>query len=143
LRKCSVCIFAALLSVPGDYAYAEALKALRAGLHVFLFSSGVAIEDEARLKQFATERGLLLLGAEAGTAIINGVPLGFANAVRRGSIGLVAASGSGLQEVMCLIHNAGGGISQAIGTGGRDRHEAVGAPTNAAAARLAAEMVQT
>jgi FdrA protein len=126
----------ALISVPGDYAYAEALKALRAGLHVFLFSSGVAIEDEARLKQFATERGLLLMGAEAGTAIINGVPLGFANAVRRGSIGLVAASGSGLQEVMCLIHNAGGGISQAIGTGGRDLHEGVGATTMLAGLRL-------
>lgn len=126
----------AIVSVPGDYAYAEALKALKAGLHVFVFSNGVTLADEARLKQFATKRGLLMMGAECGTAIIGGVPLGFANVVRRGNIGLVAASGSGLQEVTCLIHNWGGGISHAIGTGGRDLHDTVGAVTMLAGLRL-------
>lgn len=126
----------AMISVPGEYAYAEALKALKAGLHVFLFSSGVTIEDEARLKQFAAARGLLLMGAECGTALLGGVPLGFANAARRGNIGLVAASGSGLQEVVCLIHQWGGGISHAIGTGGRDLHELIGGTTTLAGLRL-------
>ena len=124
------------ISVPGEYAYAEALKALKCGRHVFLFSSGVTLEDEARLKQVAAARGLLMMGAECGTGLIAGVPLGFANAVRRGSIGLVAASGSGLQEVMCLIHQWGGGISHAIGVGGRDLHETVGGITTLAALKL-------
>jgi succinyl-CoA synthetase alpha subunit len=119
----------ALISVPGEYAAAEALKALKLGLHVFLFSSGVALDDEVRLKQFAAQRGLLLMGPDCGTALIDGQPLGFANAVRRGGIGLVAASGSGLQEVMCLLDQGGGGVSQAIGAGGRDLHERVGGLT--------------
>ena len=124
------------ISVPGEYAYAEALKAIKAGRNVFLFSSGVTLEDEARLKQLAAVRGLLMMGAECGTGLIAGIPLGFANAVRRGSIGLIAASGSGLQEVMCLIHNWGGGISHAIGVGGRDLHERVGGLTTLAALNL-------
>lgn len=124
------------ISVPGEYAYGEALKALKAGRHVFLFSSGVTLEDEVRLKQVAASRNLLMMGAECGTGLIAGVPLGFANVVRRGGIGLVAASGSGLQEVMCLIHTGGGGVSHAIGVGGRDLHERVGGLTTLAGLKL-------
>lgn len=116
----------ALISVPGLYAGAEALKALRAGLHVMLFSDNVPVETEIDLKRLALERGLLLMGPECGTAIINGVPLGFANAVPRGHIGIAAASGTGLQELSCLITVGGEGISQAIGVGGRDLSDEVG-----------------
>ena len=119
----------ALISVPGDYAAAEARKALALGLHVMLFSDNVSIDDECTIKTFARERGLLVMGPDCGTAIVNGVPLGFANVVRRGDIGLVAASGTGLQEVTCRIHNEGGGVSQALGTGGRDLKEAIGGIT--------------
>jgi FdrA protein len=116
----------ALISVPGMYTGNEARKALSAGLHVMLFSDNVPLETEVTLKRLALSRGLFLMGPDCGTAIINGVPLGFANAVRRGRIGLAAASGTGLQEVACLITAAGEGISQAIGVGGRDLSEAVG-----------------
>src|SRR5262245_10371864 len=116
----------ALISVPGPHAAAEAHQALSAGLHVFLFSDGVPLADEVRLKQRAQARGLLLMGAECGTSILNGVGLGFANRVRRGAVGLVAASGTGLQEVTSLIHRLDSGVSQAIGTGGRDLDPAVG-----------------
>lgn len=119
----------ALISTPGEYAASEAWKALRAGLHVFLFSDHVAIEDEIVLKQAGWERGLLVMGPECGTSIINGVPLGFANQVRSGPIGIVAASGSGLQEMTCLIDQFGSGISHAIGTGSRDLSPAVGGRT--------------
>jgi succinyl-CoA synthetase alpha subunit len=124
--------------VPGDYAFAEALKALKLGLHVFIFSSGVPLEAEARLKQLAERRGLLVMGPECGTALIAGQPLGFANAVRPGQVGLVGASGTGLQEVMCLIHNWGEGISDALGAGARDLHERVGALSLLAGLRLLA-----
>ena len=119
----------AQISVPGPYAAAEALKAIKLGMHVFLFSDNVPLAQEVTLKQEATRRGLLVMGPDCGTAIIGGVPLGFANAVRRGNIGLVAASGTGLQEVSTQIHRMGGGVSHAIGTGGRDVYEAVGAAT--------------
>jgi len=119
----------ALISVPGDYAAAEALKALAQGLNVMLFSDNVAVDDERAIKTFARDRNLLVMGPDCGTAIVNGVPLGFANVVRRGDIGLVAASGTGLQEVTCRIHNAGGGVSQALGTGGRDLKEEIGGIT--------------
>lgn len=115
-----------LISVAGKYAYAEAMKALEKGLHVMLFSDNVSIEEEIQLKEFAKSKGLLVMGPDCGTAIINGAPLAFANVVRRGNIGVVAASGTGLQEVTTLIHNYGQGISQAIGTGGRDVKEKVG-----------------
>jgi succinyl-CoA synthetase alpha subunit len=115
----------ALISVPGDYAAAEAMKALSLGLHVMLFSDNVDVEQERTIKQYAKTRGLLVMGPDCGTAIVNGVPLGFANVVRRGVIGLVAASGTGLQEVTSRIHNRGGGVSQAIGTGGRDLRDAI------------------
>ncbi|MFC2077779.1 acyl-CoA synthetase FdrA [Candidatus Bipolaricaulota bacterium] len=117
----------AVISVPGEYAAREARQALRQGLHVMLFSDNVSVDDEIALKQEAIERGLLMMGPDCGTAILNGVPLGFANACRRGSIGIVGASGTGIQEISSLIHTFGGGISQAIGTGGRDLSSAVGA----------------
>jgi hypothetical protein len=85
----------ALISVPGDYAAAEAMKALRLGLHVMLFSDNVALADEVALKRYAAGRGLLVMGPDCGTAIVDGVPLGFANAVRRGAVGVVGASGTG------------------------------------------------
>ena len=115
-----------LLSTPGEYACAEALKALALGLNVMLFSDNVTLEDEVMLKRFAQSRGLIVMGPDCGSAIINGVPLGFANIVRRGPIGLVAASGTGLQQVTSMIDRLGSGISQALGTGGRDLHREVG-----------------
>lgn len=119
----------AVISVPGAYAARETRIALNHGLHVFLFSDNVSVEDEVRLKQLAASRGLFLMGPDCGTAIINGVPLGFANAVRRGNIGIAAASGTGLQQVTTLLHHMGAGISQAIGTGGRDLSAKVGGRT--------------
>ncbi len=119
----------ALISVPGSYASAEALKALTAGLNVMMFSDNVPLEDEVMLKRRAHDLSLLMMGPDCGTSIINGIPLGFANRVRAGSIGIVAASGTGLQEVSTRIDALGGGISQAIGTGGRDLHEEVGGIT--------------
>ena len=116
----------ALVSVPGEYAALEARQALLAGLNVFLFSDNVSLGDEVRLKQLAAERGLLVMGPDCGTALIAGAPLGFANAVRRGSIGVVGSSGTGLQEVTSLIHRLGEGVSHAIGTGSRDLHAEVG-----------------
>jgi FdrA protein len=119
----------ALISVPGEYAAAEARKALGLGLNVMLFSDNVALADEVALKREARSRGLLLMGPDCGTAIVDGVPLGFANAVRRGAIGVVGASGTGTQQVTSLVHRRGSGISQAIGTGGRDLHQEVGGIT--------------
>jgi FdrA protein len=115
-----------LISVAGKYATQEAQKALNNGLHVMMFSDNVSVEDEINLKKQAIEKGLLMMGPDCGTAIINGVPLAFANVVSRGNIGIVAASGTGLQEVSSIITNLGGGISQAIGTGGRDVKKEVG-----------------
>ncbi len=115
-----------LISVPGQYAAAEVDEALEAGLHVMLFSDNVSVEDELRLKQKAVEKGLLMMGPDCGTAIINGAPLCFANAVRRGKIGVVGASGTGTQEVTVQVHKLGEGLSQVIGTGGRDLKEEIG-----------------
>jgi FdrA protein len=117
----------ALISVPGEFAAYEARTALERGLHVLLFSDNVALEDEASLKRLAKERGLLLMGPDCGTALIGGTPLAFANAVPRGDIGIVSASGTGLQEVSTLIARMGGGLSHGIGVGGRDLDERVGA----------------
>jgi succinyl-CoA synthetase alpha subunit len=119
----------ALISTPGEYAAAEALKALRLGLHVMLFSDNVALEDEVMLKREAEPRGLLVMGPDCGTAIVGGVPLGFANAVRRGPVGVIGASGTGLQQVTSLIDQAGSGVSHALGTGGRDLKAEVGGAT--------------
>lgn len=129
-----------LISTPGPYASAEALKALKRGMHVFLFSDNVPIGDEVELKALGARKGLLVMGPDCGTAILDGIPLGFANAVRRGTIGLIGASGTGLQQVSCLVDTMGGGISQAIGVGGRDlQHEVGGTMMLAALARLGAD----
>jgi len=118
-----------LVSVPGRYAAGVAREALDLGKHVFLYSDNVSLEDEIALKKLARDKGLLVMGPDCGTAIINGVGLGFANRVRRGSIGVVGASGTGTQAVTAQIHNLGAGISHAIGTGGRDLKSDVGAIT--------------
>lgn len=116
----------ALISIPGRYVEREADQILDAGLNMMIFSDNVTLEAEIALKNKAKEKGLLVMGPDCGTAIINGVPLAFANEVKRGKIGIVAAAGTGLQEVSTLINNLGEGISQGIGTGGRDVKEAVG-----------------
>ncbi|MFQ5889844.1 MAG: acyl-CoA synthetase FdrA [Gemmatimonadota bacterium] len=118
-----------LVSVPGRFAAAVAREALEHDRHVFLFSDNVSLQEETALKRAAREKGLLVMGPDCGTAIVGGVGFGFANRVRRGPIGLVAASGTGLQAVSCHIHALGSGISHAIGTGGRDPGSAVGAVT--------------
>jgi len=116
----------ALISVPGDYAASEAMKALRLGMDVMVFSDNVPVESELALKRFAQERDLMVMGPDCGTAIVNGVPLGFANVIRRGPIGVVGASGTGTQEVTVRIHQLGSGVSQALGTGGHDLAAAIG-----------------
>jgi FdrA protein len=116
----------AVIAVNGTYAAREARQALEAGLHVMLFSDNVSVEDEVSLKRTAHEKGLLMMGPDCGTAILNNVALCFGNAVRPGSIGVVAASGTGAQEVSVRVHGFGAGISQLIGTGGRDLSEQVG-----------------
>ncbi|MEZ4728346.1 MAG: acyl-CoA synthetase FdrA [Caldilineaceae bacterium] len=118
-----------LVSTPGRYAAGVAQEALRLGKHVFLYSDNVSLEDEIVLKQRAAQQGLLVMGPDCGTAIVNGVGLGFANRVRRGAIGVVGASGTGLQQVTARIHQLGSGITHALGTGGRDLSEKVGAVT--------------
>jgi FdrA protein len=118
-----------LVSVPGRFASQVARQGLDLCRHVFLYSDNVSLEDEIALKRSAAERGLLVMGPDCGTAIVNGVGLGFANAVRRGPIGVVGASGTGLQLVTARIHQLGSGITHALGTGGRDLSEPVGAIT--------------
>jgi succinyl-CoA synthetase alpha subunit len=119
----------AVLTLPGDYVYAEARKALDAGLHVFIFSSNVPLEQERELKEAARSRGLLVMGPDCGTSILGGVGIGFANAVRRGTIGVIGPAGTGLQEFTCQVHHSGGGISHAIGTGSHDLSNAIGGAT--------------
>ena len=118
-----------LISVPGRYAASVADEALELGKHVFLYSDNVSVEDEVKLKQKANSLGLMVMGPDCGTAVINGVGLGFANHISRGKIGIVGASGTGLQAISSGVHNLGSGVSQAIGTGGRDLKEAVGGTT--------------
>ncbi len=118
-----------LISVAGRYAAGVARDALRRGKHVFLFSDNVSVEDEIALKQMSSEKGLLVMGPDCGTAIVRGMGLGFANKVRQGPIGVVAAAGTGLQQVTSRIHQMGGGVTHGIGTGGRDLSEKVGAVT--------------
>lgn len=116
----------AVISVAGRYATDEAWDALSHGLHVLLFSDNVALEDEIALKKYAREHGLLLMGPGAGTTILNNVALGFANVLPRGPVGIVSAAGTGLQEVSTLLARRGVGITQGIGTGGRDLKKEVG-----------------
>ncbi|TDL81257.1 acyl-CoA synthetase FdrA [Palleronia sediminis] len=126
----------ALVSVPGDFAATEARRALGRGLNVLMFSDNVALEDERSLKLEARERGLLMMGPDCGTAILNGTPLAFANRVARGAVGIVGASGTGIQEVSCLVSEAGRGISHAIGVGGRDLKHEIGGITTMMALEL-------
>jgi FdrA protein len=133
----------AQISVPGPYAAAEALKALRRGLDVFLFSDNVPLAQERALKTLARDKGLLVMGPDCGTAIIHGTPVGFANVVRPGAISLVGASGTGLQEVTCQIHALGHGVRHAIGTGGRDVSAEIGGITMMQAIDLLADDAET
>lgn len=118
-----------LISTPGEYAASEALKALNLGLDTMVFSDNVALADEIMLKRTAHDRGLLVMGPDCGTAIVAGVPLGFANVVRRGDIGCVGAAGTGLQQVTSLIDRWGAGVSHALGTGSHDLSADVGGIT--------------
>ncbi len=130
----------ALVSVPGRFAAGVAREALDAGLHVMVFSDNVPLDAEISLKQAAAARGLLLMGPDCGTAILGGAALGFANRVRRGTVGIVGAAGTGIQQVASLVHQGGAGISHALGTGSRDLHRDVGGLTaRAALAALAAD----
>ncbi|MCD4802459.1 MAG: acyl-CoA synthetase FdrA [Anaerolineales bacterium] len=126
-----------LISVPGRYAAGVSREALRLGTHVFLYSDNVSLEEEIALKKKGAEKGLLVMGPDCGTAIINGIGLGFANQVRKGSIGMVAASGTGLQQVSVRIHQLGRGLTHALGTGGRDLTSQVGGLT----ARMSLELL--
>ncbi len=126
----------ALISVPGEFAAAEARRALERGLHVMLFSDNVPLADEVALKELALAKGLLLMGPDCGTALIAGAPLAFANAVPRGDTGIVSASGTGLQEVSTLLARQGKGVSHGIGVGGRDLSEQVGGRMTLAALDL-------
>lgn len=118
-----------VISVPGMYAAREARKALEQGKHVFIFSNNVPLEQEVELKQMAQTRGRLVMGPDCGTSLIGGVGIGFSNRVRRGPVGVVGASGTGIQEFTSLVHQTGSGISHAIGTGSHDLVDAVGGIT--------------
>lgn len=127
-----------LVSVPGRYAAGVARQALDLGRHVFLYSDNVSLEDEVDLKRQARSKGLLVMGPDCGTAVVGGIGLGFANRVDRGGVGLIGASGTGLQAVMSHVHALGAGISHALGTGGRDLGAAAAASTALAALELLA-----
>ena len=116
----------AIVSVPGQFAVAEAADAIAAGRSVLVFSDGVPVEHEVALKRAAHDAGVLVMGPDCGTAIVSGVALGFANVVRPGPVGLVAASGTGAQQISCLLDIAGVGVSHVLGVGGRDLSDAVG-----------------
>ncbi|MEM6497392.1 MAG: oxidoreductase, partial [Pseudomonadota bacterium] len=133
----------ALISVSGEFAAAEARKAIRRGLHAMIFSDNVSLADEVAIKREALDAGVLAMGPDCGTAILNGVPLAFANVVRRGSVGIVGASGTGIQEVTCLIDHLGGGVSHAIGVGGRDLSHNVGGISTLMALDLLDEDAET
>ena len=133
----------ALISCPGEYAAAEAKKALNLGLNVMLFSDNVSIQEEVEIKKIGRAADLLVMGPDCGTAIINGLPLGFANVVTKGPVGIAAASGTGLQQVSSLLTQWGVGISQAIGTGGRDLSADVGGVAMTEAIKVLGEDAQT
>lgn len=133
----------ALISVPGDYAAAEAMKALKLDMNVMLFSDNVSLAQEKQIKMLARKKNRLVMGPDCGTAIINGMPLGFANVVNPGAIGVVGASGTGVQEVTCRVDHLGAGISQALGTGGHDLHEEIGGISMLYGLQMLAEDPQT
>ncbi len=116
-----------LLSVPGEHAFVEAMEALDNGQHVMIFSDNVPIAQEVVLKKRGVEKGLLVMGPDCGTAIVNGLGLGFANATQPGPVGMVGASGTGIQQMTCLLDDAGAGVRHALGTGSHDLSEEVGA----------------
>jgi FdrA protein len=116
----------ALVSTPGQYAFADALDAVEAGLLTMIFSDNVPVEQEVALKERAAETDALVMGPDCGTAVVGGVGLGFANVVRPGPVGIVAASGTGAQHLMSLLDGADVGISHCLGVGGRDLSAAVG-----------------
>ena len=116
----------AVITVAGEYARYEAAQALSSGLDVFLYSDDISIEDELALKRLAWRKNLLLMGPNCGTAIVHDIPLGFANKVRQGPLGLVATTGTGIQEVGCLLDRCGLGISDAYGVGVRDADDRIG-----------------
>lgn len=129
----------AVISVPGRFAAATARMAIARKVHTMIFSDNVSVEEEVALKNEGTANRVLVMGPDCGTAILNGVPLGFANVVRRGSVAVIGASGTGMQEVTSRLHRLGLGVSQAIGCGGRDMTDAVGARTMVAAIAMLAE----
>ncbi len=130
----------ALISVPGGNAFVDAMDAVTSGVSVIVFSDNVSVEQEIALKDAAAADDVLVMGPDCGTAVVAGVALGFANLVRAGSVGLVAASGTGAQQVMCLLDAAGVGMSHCLGVGGRDLSSAVGGrSTRQALAALAAD----
>ena len=134
----------ALVSVPGAHATTEALDAINAGVSVMVFSDNVPLADEIRLKDAAAAQDVLVMGPDCGTAVVGGVALGFANVVRPGTMGILAASGTGAQQVMCLLDAAGVGISHCLGVGGRDLSaEVAGRSTKQALAALAADEATT
>jgi FdrA protein len=133
----------AVLSIPGEYVFREAVKVLETGMHTFIFSSNVPVEEELELKRLSLEKGLLVMGPDCGTSIVGGKGIGFANAVRQGSIGAIGPSGTGLQEFTTLIHHAGEGISHAVGTGSRDLSSEIGGITTLLALDAIEEDPQT
>jgi len=128
----------AVISVPSEHAAREARRAIEHGLHAFVFSSDVPVDEERALKEEASRRGLLVMGPDCGTSIVRGIGLGFANAVRRGRIGVVGASGTGMQEITSLVHQLGAGISHALGTGSHDVTDGIGGLSTVAALRALA-----
>ncbi len=129
----------ALVSVPGEHAFVEAMDALRAGMHVMVFSDNVPLEQEIALKREGARLGRLVMGPDCGTSMIAGVGLGFSNAVSTGPVGIVGAAGSGIQQLCCLLDEAGGGVSHAIGTGGRDLSAGVGGASTLAGLAVLAD----
>jgi len=127
-----------VISVPGGHAVIETYDAIDRGASVMLFSDNVSVEDEVALKRAADAADVLVMGPDCGTAVVSGVALGFANVVRRGPVGIVAASGTGAQQVMCLLDAADVGVSHCLGVGGRDLKAAVGGLAAKAALRALA-----
>jgi len=116
----------ALISIPGPFVRREAMKALHQGLNLLIFSNNVSLEDEVAMKEEAARLGLLCMGPDCGTAMLSGAALAFANVVRPGPVGIVGAAGTGIQEIAALVHQAGSGVSHAIGTGTNDVGQVVG-----------------
>jgi len=133
----------AIISLPGGQAFEPTMELLKNDLNVHLFSDHVPVEQEIRLKSYATSHGLLVLGPGAGTSIIGGVGLGFANSVRKGNVGIVASAGTGIQEVSTMLDGIGLGVSAALGVGGTDLSEEVGGVMTKACLTLLERDVKT